>query len=96
MSDQDVPKIYRFTLPVLDGQVLSIHAGAQILSVAPTRDGSSDRIDLWASTYPNDLPRSGRWIHIAGTGHPLPTGRFIGTVVTPAGLVWHVFEGGPA
>lgn len=36
-----------------------------------------------------------RPIYIAGTGHPRPCGKFIGTVVTPQGLVWHAFAGDP-
>lgn len=97
MSADDAPVIYRALLPVVDSQVVVMHAGGQVLSVAPARDGRSDHIDLWFTTFPGN-PRSetdSRWIHIAGTGHPRPPGRFVGTVVTPAGLVWHVFEGDP-
>lgn len=33
--------------------------------------------------------------HDEWSGHPpnLPLRRFIGTVVTPSGLVWHIFQG---
>ena len=95
-AGQDVvPFIHRATLPVVDSQALAIHGGGQVLSVAPTRDGGSAYIDLWFTTYPAEERGDRRWIHIAGTGHPRPPGRFVGTVVTPAGLVWHVFEGDP-
>lgn len=94
MTAIEDPVIHRVTLTVTDRQLISIHPGGQILSVAPTRDGRSSQIDMWFTTYPGrDIER--RWIHIAGTGHPVPPGRFIGTVVTPAGLIWHVFEGNP-
>ncbi|PTR42056.1 hypothetical protein C8K38_111225 [Rhodococcus sp. OK611] len=90
-----VPVIHRVTIPVEDEQLIAIHAGGQVLSVAPTRDGRSAHIDLWFTTYPSEDRGDQRWIYIAGTGHPRPPGRFIGTVVTPSGLVWHAFEGDP-
>ena len=94
MTAGDAPVIHRATLEVTDRQLLAIHPGGQILSVAPTRDGLSSQIDVSFTTYPGHGIET-RWIHIAGTGHPVPPGRFVGTVVTPAGLVWHVFEGNP-
>ncbi|WP_027500826.1 DUF7352 domain-containing protein [Rhodococcus sp. UNC363MFTsu5.1] len=96
MSGADLgPVIHRVTIPVADRQLVAIHAGGQVLSVAPTRDGGSDHVDLWFTTYPAEDRGDQRWIHIAGTGHHRPPGRFVGTVVTPSGLVWHVFEGDP-
>ncbi|MYV30728.1 hypothetical protein GQ649_26280 [Rhodococcus sp. DSM 6344] len=88
------PVIHRVTLPVTDEQIVSIHNGGEVLSVAPTRDGRSDVIDLWFTTYPTEEPGR-RQIYMAGTGHPRPRGKFIGTVVTPQGLVWHAFAGDP-
>lgn len=88
------PAIHRVTLPVTDEQSISMHGAGEVLSVAPTRDGRSDVIDLWFTTYPTEDPGS-RPIYMAGTGHPRPRGKFIGTVVTPYGLVWHVFAGDP-
>lgn len=90
------PVIHRITLDVQDEQALVMHPAAQILSVAPTRDGGSSQIDLWFTAYPNDRTHSDRPVYMAGTGHPIPDGRFVGTVVTPSGLVWHVFEGDSA
>jgi streptogramin lyase len=88
------PVIHRVTLPVTDEQIITIHNGGEVLSVAPSRDGRSDVIDLWFTTYPTEEPGR-RPIYIAGTGHPRPRGKFIGTVVTPQGLVWHAFAGDP-
>lgn len=85
------PVIHRVTVPVADVVTVDCFPGV-VLSSGVARDGSSDHIDLWYSTYATTRPRE---VFIAGTGHPLPGGRFIGTVVTPAGLVWHVFEGNP-
>lgn len=89
------PVIHRVTLDVTDAQLIAIPHVGQVLSVAPTRDGGSSQIDLWFTTSPGE-PNGKRWIYMAGTGHPLPDGRFVGTVVTPSGLVWHVFEGDSA
>lgn len=86
--------IHRLALPVQDVQFVEMSSASEILSVAPTRDGRSDVIDMWFTAYPNESTRR-RAVRMAGTGHPLPFGRFVGTVVTPSGLVWHVFEGTP-
>ncbi len=88
------PVIHRVTLPVTDKQILAMHNGGEVLSVALSRDGRSDVIDLWFTTYPTEEPGR-RPIYMAGTGHPRPRGKFIGTVVTPFGLVWHAFAGDP-
>lgn len=88
------PVIHRVTLPVTDKQILAMHNGGEVLSVAPSRDGRSDVIDLWFTTYPTEAPGL-RPIYIAGTGNPRPRGKFIGTVVTSQGLVWHIFAGDP-
>ena len=88
------PVIHRVTLDVEDEQIVTIHNAGHVLSVAPTRDGGSGQVDLWFTTYPSE-PNGKRWVYMAGTGMPRPGGRFVGTVVTPSGLVWHVFEGDP-
>lgn len=70
------------------------------LSVAADRSGASDTIDLWFEHYDAPIFRPFP-IYIFGTGHPVPWNwldtrdryRFIGTVVTPASLVWHVYTG---
>lgn len=86
--------IHRVTLPVMDEQIVAMHNDGEVLSVAPSRDGRSDAIDLWFTTYPTEEPGR-RPIYMAGTGQPRPRGKFIGTVVTSSGLVWHAFEGDP-
>lgn len=92
--DQDAPVIYRLTLAVVDEQTVQMHEASEILSVAPTRDGGSDQIDLWFTTYPRIRDRVSRVVRMAGTGMQRPDGQFVGTVVTPSGLVFHVFDGG--
>ena len=80
--------IHRVSIPIVDVQTVDCFPG-EILSVAPTRDGRRDRIDLWFTRYKTASPRE---VFVVGTGQPYSRGRFVGTVVTPAGLVWHVFE----
>lgn len=88
--------IFRKTIPVTDYQELSDVAG-RIISAKPTRDGRSDVIDIWFENSGGDVKVG---VYIFGTGHPTPwTGwtryawSFVDTVVTPSGLVWHVYTG---
>jgi hypothetical protein len=96
-----VNSIYRVSVPVTDYQELDLTGPP--LSVAADRDGSSACFDLWFEhrdlgfepDYHHPYP-----IWVFGTGHPVPWTHytryawvFLGTVVTPSGLVWHVFTG---
>lgn len=101
--------IYRLSLPVKDyqeikltGPVISVAPDRGNSAVGGW--GSSDVFDLWYEhgtwTFVDDPPGISFGIYIFGTGHPLPwtahtrvNWQFIGTVVTPSGLVWHVFQG---
>lgn len=86
--------IYRLNLPVTDYQEIP----NSVISVAACRSGRSDVIDLWYETGGRDTKQG---LYILGTGHPTPWAfgwvrdcyRFIDTVVTPSGLVWHVYTG---
>lgn len=86
--------IYRVQLPVTDYQVAPINGA--IISAAADRGGNSDVIDVWFETHFVEAAA----VYIFGTGHPTPwttatrsQWRFIDTVVTPSGLVWHVYVG---
>ena len=89
---EPIRSIYRYELKITDYQVISTTTPP--LAVAPGRNHNG--IDLWAFNIENvkTVPRS---IYILGTGNPisvfLDLNRYIGTVVMPNGLVWHVFEG---
>ena len=88
--------IHRVQVAVEDYQELDL-SGPPI-SVAADRDFRSDRFDMWFETGgPTEGPTA---LWVFGTGHPTPwtartrhAWRFIGTVVTPSGLVWHVYWG---
>lgn len=87
-------QVLRTRLSIADNQTVAMHPGGEILSVAYPRDGRTDAIDMWFTSYPftPEHTESTRTVHVVGTGDERPDGRFVGTVVTPSGLVWHVFE----
>lgn len=87
MSNQT---IYKYRLKITDEQDIAMPFTAEVLSVAMQRG----ELCVWALVNPG-LMLENRRFHIAGTGHPAPIGRFIGTVQQAGGdLIWHVFDGG--
>ena len=88
-------EIHRISLQVADYHEIDV--GGPVLSVAADRGGRSDVFDLWFEN--GDYPSHKMAVHVVGTGHPLPwmsrctkpAYRFVGTVVTVSGLVWHVY-----
>lgn len=89
--------IHRISVKVEDYQELALTGPP--LSVAASRDGSSDSFDLWYE-HMDDCREHPYPVWVFGTGHPVPwtrntrhAWRLLGTVVTPSGLVWHVFTG---
>lgn len=91
--------IFRKNIAIDD--YVEIPNAGRILSVAASRDGSSGTIDVWfEQPWAIDDTTKPQAIWIFGTGHGTPwtpytrhAWRFIGTVVTPSGLVRHVFWG---
>lgn len=93
-------RIFRYPLDIADYQELKIPYPAKIISVAPSRDHPNTQIDMWAvagSDYTKTVA-----VAIVGTGNPIPNyvdvhslTSFIGTVVAPNRLVWHVYETSP-
>lgn len=88
--------IYRLQIPVTDQADYELTG--PVISAAPDRGGRSDVIDIWFE-HTGGEPRK-RGVYIFGTGHPQPWNQwtrdnwhFIDTVVTPSGLVWHVYVG---
>jgi hypothetical protein len=67
---------------------LPIHGKPIHVGVDPTGDPSLPTV--WVELDPDgaDLPTVLTFI---GTGHPVPAGYHVGSVVTPVGLVWHVY-----
>lgn len=82
--------IWKFSLKVLDEQVVSMPEGARVLCVQ-MQNGTPC---LWAEV-PRGVKSAPSVFHIYGTDHPLPDdpGTYIGTV-QDGSLVWHVYQGG--
>lgn len=87
-------RVLRYPLDITDHQQVVIREPAQIISVAQSRDHPNSHIDLWAVGGDNYRDKQVD-IYIVGTGHPMPEAQviFLGTVVTPNELVWHIWEG---
>ena len=85
-------RVYKYRLGFA-GRLLTrpMPAGAKVLSVGwqPV-----DGLVMWALVNP-DNPLEERKFHTFGTGHPVANPdslEFVGSVQTPAGFVWHVFQ----
>ena len=88
--------IWKFSLPIVDRQTVTMPKDASILSVQQQGSGG---LQLWAIVEP-DAAREQRVIEIVGTGNPMQdvtkeglARLHLATVQTNGGLlVWHVFE----
>lgn len=100
-------RILRHEIEIDDYQTVTLPAEGSLLSVAQSRSFPNKLVDLWSLDYEHGDSRVAA-IYVIGTGNPMPTelcdsgslgwyrkaeGNFLGTVVTPCGLVWHIFEG---
>lgn len=82
-------KIFREVIPV-DGEWHTLMLRGPVLHVA-TRSESA--VEFW-HLYDESAPAEARRFSVVATGELLPTGRYVGTAVTPRGrLVWHLMEG---
>lgn len=89
-------RIFRYRMTVNDFPEVLMPSGAEVLSVAPCRNGSVQELDLWALVDPA-APTRPRKFRVVGTGNPIGggLGRFIGTVSLLGGaFIGHVFEAG--
>ncbi|MBU8834155.1 DUF7352 domain-containing protein [Mycolicibacterium goodii] len=90
----------RHNVAITDCQVIDLPAAGELLSVATARDEPNTTIDVWSVDYEAGQPmRVEIWVF--GTGNPISgeaeeavlAGNFLGTVVTPASQVWHIWQG---
>ncbi|WP_287004624.1 MULTISPECIES: DUF7352 domain-containing protein [Gordonia] len=90
--------IHRKIVGIIDQQTFTV-AGyvRRVLAAANPRVPAlhDTGLDLWYEVYPTlTNSESVVTITIVGTGNQIPIGRigdYIDTVVTPSGLVWHVY-----
>ena len=85
--------VWKFELVAADSPVVRMPEGAEVLSVAE-RGEFGNRLDMWA-LVDTDAPLQDRRFRVVGAGHSFSDAedcRFVATVQTDVGLVWHVFE----
>lgn len=87
--------IHKYTLNALGANIVHMPWTADLLSVAVQEDGA---LRLWA-LVDTSAKTVAREIHVFGTGHEITPPlrgslKYVGTVHTPAGYVWHVFDNG--
>lgn len=83
-------RIYKYPLELSDVAEVSLPRGAKILHVGEQQG----ELRLWALGDPS-VASERRRFRVVGTGHPadgLEVMKHLGTIQSPSGLVWHVFE----
>lgn len=76
--------IYKYSLTVVPKE-------ATILSI--DWDYNLEKVQVWAFIHPTTKPSGFRTIIQVPTGAEVPdNSRYLGTVSTPEGFVWHFFE----
>jgi hypothetical protein len=81
-------RIYKYPLTLTVSQCVKMPTHARILSFQ-MQDGTPT---IWAVVTPTATVVN-REFRIAGTGHEVPPGDFVGTVQDGA-YVWHLFDNG--
>ncbi len=82
-------QIWKYELDLDSDQAVLMKKGAKILSVQM----QNDSIRLWALVSPNEETEF-RYISVYGTGWDMPDdpGKYISTMQTKSGMVFHAFE----
>lgn len=78
--------IFKYPIHIADRQTVSMPAGAVPLTVQMQHGLPC----LWAAVDTSQ-PEEQVPIGMCGTGHPMPEGKYIGTV-QDEGFVWHYFD----
>lgn len=97
MSADPELTVHRRTVPIVGDSSFTVDGFARrILKVAVPRDEAIEEtaLDIWYEVYPTSPQRTTIRLCVFGTGHPLPPtpiGNYLDSVITPAGLVWHVY-----
>jgi len=84
--------VHRTNVEITDATPVALPYRAHLLHVAPCRRNPNTHIDLWYETDPARDHWRTHTLHFEGTGHPLvDDALYVGTVVCPNDLVWHVY-----
>lgn len=93
-------RVIRHQIGIVDKQTIELPAYGDLLFVAVSRTIPNHGIDLWSVDFERGRAHTVD-VYVVGTGNPMDEdtqeavmfGKFLGTVVTPSGLVWHVWQG---
>lgn len=81
-------QVWKYIVDITDGdQDINIPAGAKLVHVGP----HGKRIGLWFEIDTQEKHSTIRSFRVFGTGHPIESGRHVGTVIIIP-FVWHVYE----
>ncbi len=87
--------IWKFALDIADEQIVSMPTGATLVHVGQ----QFGELSIWAEVD-RDAQKVDRLIVIHGTGHPMGESKskatYIGTVLMPNTLEWHIYDHGEA
>ena len=79
--------VWKFTLELVDYQVVAMPDGARIIHCADQMGA----LCIWAEVD-TDAPMVSRTVAVVGTGHRLVGGHHVGSVMQREGLlVWHIY-----
>lgn len=94
----EVLTIHRHTAPISNESSFTVDGFVRrILKVAVPRNPALEEtaLDVWYEVYPDSPHKTTIRLCVYGTGHwlmpPTPAGNYLDSVITPAGLVWHVY-----
>lgn len=99
-KENDLWQIWKFPLLVKDMQVIEMPEGAKVLTVQyqdrgwPGIRSIEGPLMVWAEVK-IDRPKVQRKFWVKGTGEvlgPVRYRHYVGTVQTPTGFVWHVYD----
>ncbi|UVT24954.1 hypothetical protein NXT08_22395 [Rhodococcus pyridinivorans] len=82
----------RKNIEITDTVTVELPARSKLLHVAPCRRNPNTHIDLWFEFPDQTTPARLHTFYVEGTGHALVHEvLYVGTVVCPNDLVWHVY-----
>lgn len=92
-------RIIRHQIPVTDHAKIDVYG--ELISAAASRTDPNGSIDIWSVDHEFGEAPAPVHVFVIGTGNPIPpdaadairNGKFLGTIVTPSRLVWHVWQG---
>jgi hypothetical protein len=89
-----ISTIWKYSLFVTDEQIIRVPEGAEPLAVMMQFGvGNVGALSLWVLVPDTSAPKYAQFIHVYGTGNPIPAGQdevYIGSVMDRE-FVWHCY-----